>query len=842
MPFSFPINFTHNRHATKGQDDWRGVDKYDNTIYTLATNVYPQLNKSDNTTKRSFGKPRPIKHIRKGRYEGQKTKTYNNSRLLYELSRPGGATVKPDLSKISDGCNGVSSTLFLMTKTSASCCPQKSARSLTRREAEAGQHKHSVQIKSHQTYSNYYQGRNINFEQMYHLANRTVINGESSNMYLKDSYIKKENCGQVTYKLSNDRFGLNSATTSSNYAQSLRNTPFVHPNLNDFTNNIRCEVIMKCRKTGRCLPKPIDSCKKLIRIFKIFPIAASVQEEEPQPEGHFNTVREENDTDINLPPLYFQPEPEPEPEEAPQPEPEPEPEPFPQLFGAIVKGYISGATVNYYKASEPKNNRILLASTVTDDYGNFEVPTEKLPFDTYLIQISSGGTDIATGLPVGDRTFKNVFKIPSNPADAVKVNNTVTALTSIVSEKVEKTINEAGADIEITDNLVESNLTEEKASLRTNLGLSEDTDLGTNYLLKGAANTKAMAAVNTMVNSLLNIVSGVQSFSDTMINLTNVLTQKRASTDTVSLLDSTKLDTVVKSTLNSSVAQNTSLADTLVSYSTKVKQVVDEVASADPEDGANEESVMENLEKMVKYTSQTNISDISNNLESISAAKISAEVTVFQIFAPQPEPEPEPDKMEGLEYKEQLMKFGKLDNDALSQLTQYISFFRDGEFTSLSSSVNNLTQISNLLNSVNYFTFSEEEIIDYEVDNTLFAEYKIFAHSMIDGLNAAILLHTQNTVLNATNSQLQQFKNILMNKDLLKEYIDVNYNNFNAGLMSVEHTINEGFQLEEHYQLYINRYGIPPNGVFDSNLLSEIYNEIHPQPQPEPEPEPSPES
>ena len=81
-----------------------------------------------------------------------------------------------------------------------------------------------------------------------------------------------------------------------------------------------------------------------------------------------------------------------------------------------------------------------------------------------------------------------------------------------------------------------------------------------------------------------------------------------------------------------------------------------------------------------------------------------------------------------------------------------------------------------------------------------------------------------------------------MNKDLLKEYIDVNYNNFNAGLMSVEHTINEGFQLEEHYQLYINRYGIPPNGVFDSNLLSEIYNEIHPQPQPEPEPEPSPES
>ena len=58
--------------------------------------------------------------------------------------------------------------------------------------------------------------------------------------------------------------------------------------------------------------------------------------------------------------------------------------------------------------------------------------------------------------------------------------------------------------------------------------------------------------------------------------------------------------------------------------------------------------------------------------------------------------------------------------------------------------------------------------------------------------------------------------------------------------MSVEHTINQGLQLEPHYQLYINRHGIPPNGIFDSNLLSEIYNELNPDgPQPEPQPEPN---
>jgi hypothetical protein len=830
MPFPFPINFTHNRSRTQGQDGWRGDNKYDNTKYTLATNVYPKLNDSENVQKRTFGKARPIKHIRKGRYENSNKKTYNNSRLIYELDRPGGATVKPDLSKSSDGCNGVSSTLFLMTKTSSACCPQANSLNLTRKAA--GNDTTAIQYKTHQTYSNYFQGRNWNFENLHQISSKNVI---GSNTYKKDSMIKKDGCGEVVYKLSNERFGINGAATSANYTQSLRNRPFVHPNINEFMDHIRCEVIMKCNKNGRCLPKPIDTCKKVIKLFTIVPMPS--REPEPQPEGHFNTERVDTD-DNDLPPLFFQPEPEPEPEEAPQPEPEPEPEGFPQMSGSIVKGYISGSTINYYKASDPSSNRVLLATTTTDEFGKFIIPTEELPFETYLLQISSGGFDIATGLDLGDRVFKHVFKIPARAEDARKANNTVTSLTSIVSEKVEKTISEVEDGVEITDNLVESNLNEEKVSLKANLGLGDDVDLGTDYLDRGSSNGASMAAVNTMVNSLLNIVSGVQSFADTMVNLTNVLTQKRDVSQTESLFDKNNLDNVVKSTLNTDIASDAGLANTLVSYTSKVKEAVDEVSTGDPNDGSTQESVLENLEKMVKFTSENNVADVSNNINTISASKISAETTVFQIFSPQPEPEPEPNLDIGSEFKEQLLKFDKLESGALSQLSQYISFFRNGEFTSLSSSQNNLTQISNLINSNGYFTFTQDEITDYSADNTLFAEYKIFAHSMIDGLNAAILLHTQNSILSAANSQLEQFKRILTDKDLLQEYIEVNFNNFNAGLMSVEHTINQGLELEPHYQLYINKYGIPENGIFDSNLLSEIYNELNPSsPEPEPEPE-----
>ena len=75
----------------------------------------------------------------------------------------------------------------------------------------------------------------------------------------------------------------------------------------------------------------------------------------------------------------------------------------------------------------------------------------------------------STGFDVGSINMLvelgiNVFKIPSDPVEAAVANNTVTALTSIVAEKVEKTIGETAEGVEITDTLVENNLSEENAT------------------------------------------------------------------------------------------------------------------------------------------------------------------------------------------------------------------------------------------------------------------------------------------------------------------------------------------------------------------------------------------
>ena len=815
MPNPFPINFTHNRFGANGGDGWRGDNKFDNTKYTLATNVYPKLNNSENNIKRTFGKARPIKHIRKGRYEKGGRKTYNNSRLIYELDRPGGATVKVDLSNNDDKCNGVSSTLFLMTKTSAACCPQ--ANSLTRtRRFHAGDTSLREQLVSHNSYSNYFQGRNWSFDAKDKISGKAEV---SENRYLKDTMIKKTGCGEVIYKLKNEKFGINSAATSGNFTQSLRNKPFLHPNQNEFNYHINCEVLLRCNINGRCLSKPIETCKRLVYLFTIRPFES--REGEPEPEGNFERI----DTDgVPKDPLFYEPEPAPEPEGQPEPEPAPEPEGFPILTGSLVKGYISNATLDFYRVSDPSYNRVSLATTITDELGAYEIP-QGLPLNKFLLLVSSGGTDIATGLPVGERKFKKVFKIPSEAEDAILMNNTVTALTSIVSEKVERNIENTSED-EVDDDLVAINLNDETESLKSNLGIPVGSEIDTNYLDRNIIGGAAVAAVNTMVNSLINIVSGVQSISDTIANLSNVLTSKRDDIGgSETLIDISNLDSVVKSTLNEDVAADTDLANNLVTYSTQVRQVVDEVTTT--EDGSNE-SILENLEKMVKFTSENNISDVSDNITNLDAQTLSAQVQIFQVFSTQPEPEPF-DAVVGdcSVFQRELLKLDKLEGTALGQLSQYISFFRDGQFTSLAGTQANMERISQLIESSGYFTFSSEEITGYTKDDTLFAEYKIFAHSMIDGLNAAILINRQNQSLSTANSQLEQFKTILTNRELLEDFIEVNYNNFNAGLVEVDHTISQSLQLDEHYKVYINRYGIPPNGVFDSNLLSMIYQELN---------------
>ena len=811
MPNPLPINFTHNMFGRLGQQSWRGTEKHDNTSFTAATNVYPKKNNSGNDTKRTFGKARPIKHIRKGRYERGGTNTYNNSRLIYELNRPGGLTVRNNNEENKD-CNGVSSVFHIMKRGSSECCAQRNALSIARR-FHAGRATSFVQFRSHANYSNYFQGRNWSFEPRDTISGKNLI---AENTFLKDGLIKKEGCGRVVFKVSNEKFGVTGAVTAGNYIQSIKYTAeWVHPNKNVFRGNLRCEVqTMKLPGCKKCFER-LNPCIKVVKIFTIKPMPPRVEVEERR---------------IVIPDLeeleLAQSEPEPEPEPEPQPEPEPEYEERPISYGRIVNGYIRDATVNFYYVDDDVKTTPL-ATTITDAFGEYAMPLS-LPAGEFLLLETVGGTSIATGLSVGEKQFKKVFKIPIKNEEVLLQNNTVNVLTSIVSSKVENRVKNQG-DILSVDEL-ETAVTSETTTLKTNLGLSEEDEIDTDFLDRSTTagvGTK-IATVNTMVNSLLNIVSGVQSFADSFANLTNKLTEDQEDLgENETLLDVDKLDNVVKSTLRDDVDEN--LANDLVNYTTQVKQVVDQVSNAQVTNIDDEENILESLEKMVKLTGTVTVAEVGGGTVEISSDTLET-VEVFQIFAPQPEPEPEPPTVDAAPFREELLRYGKLGDDALGRLSSELIYLRTGNFDALDNETSQkaLNEVSSLLINDNYFTFSEEEIRAYDLSDsdTVFQVYKIFAYSIIDGINSAIVLNKQNESLQTSNVQLNQFKNILQDPDLLNEYIENNYGGFRPAIMQVEHEVTSALQLAPEYSTYITRFGVPENGVFDSQKLELIRLEL----------------
>jgi hypothetical protein len=189
-------------------------------------------------------------------------------------------------------------------------------------------------------------------------------------------------------------------------------------------------------------------------------------------------------------------------------------------------------------------------------------------------------------------------------------------------------------------------------------------------------------------------------------------------------------------------------------------------------------------------------------------------------------------------YANELMKYDKLKHSIMDSFEIYVTYFKNGEFSRLDDTFNqteaiNLGQIlvNNTLssftkNDINLFKSSGSLFSAYNPTEPLFPNYKSFMHLLIDGLNSAILLDKQNTQCSATNSELQKYRTILTDVELLKQYIEDNYNNFSSSLINVDMTTNTSLNIKLEYTIYINRYGIPTNGIFDSEKLNNIILEI----------------
>lgn len=186
---------------------------------------------------------------------------------------------------------------------------------------------------------------------------------------------------------------------------------------------------------------------------------------------------------------------------------------------------------------------------------------------------------------------------------------------------------------------------------------------------------------------------------------------------------------------------------------------------------------------------------------------------------------------------DELMKFDKMRHIILSSFDTYMNQFKAGQFDLLNQGFDReeALRLGQLLTGDNLSTFSAKNRFKFLKSKTLFSAYpdttpnfpayKSFIYTLIDGLNAATNLQSENAQLKSENRDLAEYRAILSDITRLKEYIDTHYLNFSVGLFETQQTMTTTFDIKPEYSIYINTYGLPgPEGFNAERLNTIIYN------------------
>lgn len=176
------------------------------------------------------------------------------------------------------------------------------------------------------------------------------------------------------------------------------------------------------------------------------------------------------------------------------------------------------------------------------------------------------------------------------------------------------------------------------------------------------------------------------------------------------------------------------------------------------------------------------------------------------------------------EYK----RFKDLDTTIYNSLNSYLEYFRDASFNDLTTLFTQ--EVYNNLAATVVTKFGSnidlDSIVDFDniYDSKLFSKYSDGAYSIISGLNRSIILYKDNQTQENKISLLEEKEKILEDPTLLNNYV----NEFNSrrGGFVVEYTASLLPKLKPQYELYFQRHGPPPEGVFDSEKLAVIIKEL----------------
>lgn len=161
----------------------------------------------------------------------------------------------------------------------------------------------------------------------------------------------------------------------------------------------------------------------------------------------------------------------------------------------------------------------------------------------------------------------------------------------------------------------------------------------------------------------------------------------------------------------------------------------------------------------------------------------------------------------------------------LYQLRPPMILYNEGEFEYFMNSMPNLLTYTRLLNNDNTFFYNQETALDsYEYDANLVEKYRYVTNRIIDTIKQAMTEYIKIQNLEKENADLKSYKDILEDRENLIAYLETQKHE--SHLFSASATLQVQYELKLWYQVYLERHGPPGDGVFNSELLAEIIEEL----------------
>ena len=161
----------------------------------------------------------------------------------------------------------------------------------------------------------------------------------------------------------------------------------------------------------------------------------------------------------------------------------------------------------------------------------------------------------------------------------------------------------------------------------------------------------------------------------------------------------------------------------------------------------------------------------------------------------------------------------------LFQLRPPMNLYNEGEFEFFMNSMPNILTLTRVLNNENTFFMNNPRRLNiYKYRGGLVDNYIFMTNRVIDTIKQAMTEYIKIKNLESQNEELKSYKQILEDKDKLTEYLEQQRNT--SHIFSAAATLTVAPSIKLWYKVYMDRHGPPGDGVFNSELLSGIIEEL----------------